>query len=63
MAKIYLLNNLKFEDVVNIELFSIEYIKTQIDMSSYDAIVFTSKNAVYSISSNNNDWKKFGFYR
>ena len=62
MAKIYLLNNLKFEDVVNIELFSIEYIKTQIDMSSYDAIVFTSKNAVYSISSNNNDWKKIPSY-
>lgn len=58
MAKIYLLGNQKFDNVENIELFSIEYIKPQIDISSYEALIFTSKNGVYSIDFFNKFWKK-----
>ena len=62
MAKIYLLNNLKFDDVENLEVFSIEYINSSIDISKYDALVFTSKNAIHSLSSFNNDWKAIPSY-
>jgi uroporphyrinogen-III synthase len=58
MAKIYLLSNQKYTDVLNLEVFQIEYIKSEIDLLKYDALVFTSKNAVYSLDSFNKDWKK-----
>ena len=58
MAKIYLLSNQKYIDVENLEVFQIEYIKSEIDLLKYDALVFTSKNAVYSLDSFNKDWKK-----
>jgi uroporphyrinogen-III synthase len=62
MAKIYLLSNQKYIDVENLEVFHIEYIKSNIDLSSYDALIFTSKNAVYSLDSFNKDWKKIDSY-
>ena len=58
MAKIYLLSNQKYENVVSLEVFQIKHIKSEINLSSYDALVFTSKNAVYSLNSYNKDWKK-----
>jgi uroporphyrinogen-III synthase len=58
MAKIYLLSNQKYPEVENIEVFQIEYIKSKIDLLKYDALIFTSKNAVYSLDSFNKDWKK-----
>ena len=57
MAKIYLLSNQKYPEVENIEVFQIEYIKSEIDLLKYDALIFTSKNAVYSLDSFNKDWK------
>jgi uroporphyrinogen-III synthase len=57
MPKIYLLNNQKFDNVENIEIFKIEYLNVQIDLSKYDALVFTSKNAVYSLSNITSKWK------
>lgn len=62
MAKIYLLSNQKYSDVENLEVFHIEYIKSDIDLSSYDALIFTSKNAVYSLDSFNKNWKKIDSY-
>lgn len=58
MAKIYLLSNQKYDDVENIEVFKIDYIKSDIDLSKYDALIFTSKNAILSLNSFNTDWKK-----
>lgn len=58
MAKIYLLSNQINSEVVNLEVFKIEYIKSKIDLLKYDALIFTSKNAVYSLDSFNKDWKK-----
>ena len=57
MAKIYLLSNQKYPEVENIEVFQIEYIKSEIDLLKYDALIFTSKNAIYSLDSFNKDWK------
>lgn len=62
MAKIYLLNNQKFEGVENIEVFKIEYIKSEVDLKKYDALIITSKNAVYSLNSFNKEWKNIPCY-
>ena len=58
MAKIYLLSNQIYAEVENLEVFKIEYIESKIDLLKYDALIFTSKNAVYSLESFNKDWKK-----
>ena len=62
MKKIYLLNEQKHEDVENLEVFQIEYIKSDVDLKKYDALVFTSKNAVKAINSFNQDWKNIPSY-
>ncbi len=62
MAKIYLLSNQKYSHVENLEVFQIKHIKSEIDLLKYDALVFTSKNAVYSLDSFNKDWKKIPSY-
>lgn len=56
MAKIYSLNNLKFKDVINIEVFAIEFIESNLNILDYDALIFTSKNAIYAIDSFNKEW-------
>lgn len=62
MAKIYLLNNQEFKDVENLEVFGINYISSDINLKNYEALVFTSKNAIYSIDSFNKDWKNIPSY-
>lgn len=57
MSKIYLLSNQKYEGVENLEVFKIEFISSVIDLKSYDALIITSKNAIYSINSFNQQWK------
>lgn len=62
MSKIYLLNNQKFDNVENLEVFGINYISSDINLKNYEALVFTSKNAIYSIDSFNKDWKNIPSY-
>lgn len=62
MSKIYLLSNIKYEGVENIELFSINYLPKEINLDLYDALIFTSKNAIYSIDSFNKQWKNIPSY-
>ena len=62
MAKIYLLSNQIYAEVENLEVFKIEYIESKIDLLKYDALIFTSKNAVYSLESFNKDWKKISSF-
>lgn len=62
MGKIYLLNNQKFDNVENLEVFGIDYIRSEINLDLYEALVFTSKNAIYSIDSFNKNWKKIPSY-
>ncbi|WP_034226586.1 uroporphyrinogen-III synthase, partial [Aliarcobacter butzleri] len=51
-----------YEDVENLEVFQIEYIKSDVDLKKYDALVFTSKNGVKAINSFNQDWKNIPSY-
>ncbi|PUE67390.1 uroporphyrinogen-III synthase [Arcobacter lacus] len=62
MKKIYLLNEQKHEGIENLEVFQIKYIKSDIDLKKYDALVFTSKNGVKAINSFNQDWKNIPSY-
>jgi uroporphyrinogen-III synthase len=57
MGQIYLLNNLPFDGVKNLEVFKIEFIYSDIDLNNYDALIFTSKNAIYSLDSCNKSWQ------
>jgi len=60
--KIYLLSNQKYKDIENLEVFKIEYLPSNIDFSIYDALIITSKNAIYSVNSFTNDWKNIPCY-
>ena len=62
MSKIYLLNNIPFEGVENLEVFKIEFIPSSINLKEYDALIFTSKNAIYSLDSFNQEWKNIDSY-
>ena len=62
MKKIYLLNEQKHEGIENLEVFQIEYIKSDVDLKKYDALVFTSKNGVKAINSFNQNWKNIPSY-
>lgn len=62
MSKIYLLNNLRYEGIENLNVFGIEYIKSDINLNKYDALIFTSKNAIYSLDSFNKIWQEIPSY-
>ncbi|MCT7461608.1 uroporphyrinogen-III synthase [Aliarcobacter cryaerophilus] len=62
MSKIYLLNEQKFDGVENLEVFEIEYLKFDLDLKKYDALVFTSKNAIFSLEENGISWKSIPSY-
>lgn len=59
---IFLLNDKKVKWAKNIPLFKIVTIDNKIDLTSYNAIIFTSKNAINTIDSLNKDWKKIPSY-
>ena len=62
MSKIYLLNEQKFDGVENLEVFEIDYLKFDLDLKKYDALVFTSKNAIFSLEENGINWKNIPSY-
>lgn len=62
MSKIYLLNEQKFDGVENLEVFEIEYLKFDLDLKKYDALIFTSKNAIFSLEENDINWKSIPSY-
>lgn len=59
---IYVLNDKKVKWAKNLPVIKIETIKAAIDFSEYDALIFTSKNAVYSLNSYNQEWKTKPLY-
>lgn len=62
MPKIYILSELKFDGVINIPVLKINYLVKEDNLSKYDALIFTSKNAVYSLNSFNKQWKNIASY-
>ncbi len=59
---IYLLSDRKEKGAISLPVFEIYSIKSTIDFKKYDALVFTSKNAIYSINSFNTQWKDIPSY-
>ncbi|MEA2019139.1 MAG: uroporphyrinogen-III synthase [Campylobacterota bacterium] len=59
---IYILSDKKIDGAINLPVFKINYIKQYIDFSSYDALIFTSKNALYSLEYHNENWKTIPSY-
>jgi uroporphyrinogen-III synthase len=55
---IYILSDRKVKWAKNLPLFEIQPIKQDIDFTNYDALIFTSKNAIYALDSIDKTWKK-----
>ena len=55
---IYILSDKKVKWAQNLPVIAIQPIKQNVDFSHYDALVFTSKNAIYSIDAIDKTWKK-----
>ena len=53
---IYVLNDKKVKWAKNLPVIKIDTIKVEFDFSKYDAIIFTSKNAIHSLNSYNKEW-------
>lgn len=62
MNNIYILSDKKVEGAINLPVFEIEFIPQNINLKQYDAIIFTSKNGIYSIDSFNKDWQTIPSY-
>ncbi len=59
---IYLLSDTFHEGVINLPQIKIVYRDIKLDLSSYDALIFSSKNSVRAINSINVDWKNIQSY-
>jgi len=62
VKEIFILNDMKVEGINNIPLLNIKYLPQEINLRQYDALIFTSKNAIYSINSFNKTWKNIPSY-
>ena len=63
LNKIYLLSqkDIQYKDVEFLPIFEIKYIDFDIDFSSYDGLIFTSKNGIYSLQYNTK-WQNIPSY-
>jgi uroporphyrinogen-III synthase len=59
---IYLLSNTNYEGVNNLPQIKINYLKTDIDFSAYEALIFTSKNSARAIQTDVEKWSKIPSY-
>jgi len=59
---IYILSDKKVANTINLPMIEISYLPFEIDFSQYEALVFTSRNAIKSINSFSNGWKKIPSY-
>jgi uroporphyrinogen-III synthase len=62
MSSIYILSEKKVDGAINFPVFEINFKVSDIDINSYDALIFTSKNALYAIDSFSKNWKKIPAY-
>lgn len=59
---IYTLNDKKTKLAKNMPVYKINYVAKEIDFSKYDALIFTSQNAVLAVNSFSSAWKKIPAY-
>ena len=61
-ALIYVLSEKKFIGAKNIPVIKIKFLDFKIDLSSFDVLIFTSKNAVEAIDRVDKTWKNKKIY-
>jgi uroporphyrinogen-III synthase len=54
---IYLFSSSKYDDVLNMPIIEFKTLQDSIDLSNYDLLLFTSKNAVVLIDKISKEWK------
>ena len=59
---IVLLSNTNFEGVKNLPVFEIKYLSLIKEINEYDALIFTSKNAIFSLDKSHLNWKDIPSY-
>lgn len=59
---IYLLSDKKVKWAKNLPIFGVEYLAFEQDFSEYDALIFTSKNAIYAVDAKGSEYKKVPAY-
>lgn len=62
MSDIVLLSDKKYEGTISLPIFDINFLPLEVDLNSYDALIFTSKNAIYSLENSNIKWKDKAAY-
>lgn len=62
IKKIYILSDTNIKNAHNFPVLQIQYKKQNINLEQYDALIFTSKNAIKALDSMNNSWKKIAAY-
>lgn len=62
MRDIILLNDVKVDGAKNMPIFKISYIKQNINLDEFDALIFTSKNGISAIDSFNKKWRNMPSY-
>lgn len=60
--QIYILSDKKVTNTINLPMIEISYLPSEIDFSQYEALVFTSRNAIKSINRYGDTWKKIPAY-
>ena len=58
----YLLNSDNYEGVVNLPMIKINFFSKKIDLSLFDALIFTSKNGVRAIDKIDKSWRQKEIY-
>ncbi len=59
---IYILSEKKFDGASNLPVIKISFLDKKIDLSPYDALIFTSKNGVEAIERIDKSWKEKEIY-
>lgn len=59
---IYILSEKQYEDAENLPVILINHLSKKIDLSSYDALIFSSKNGVIAIDALTDSWKDIPSY-
>ena len=62
LTPIYVLSEKKFDGALNLPVIKIDFLEFEVDLSSFDALVFTSKNGVEAIDRIDKKWKDKEIY-
>ena len=62
MNPIYILSDKKIDGVHNLPIIQTKTVQSDLNLSDYDALIFTSKNAIISTDQMNSSWKQIPSY-